>query len=86
MGKEAWKPMTLDDIRSGSGDGIIQEQSTRIAELEAENDRLRDGLSLIEQGAQFYGWAWCKAQARGHMLNLDFDDFPKTGKAETEPA
>jgi hypothetical protein len=63
MGETAWKPMTLDDIRSGSGDGIIREQSTRIAELEAEYDRLRvafhDAIRrplgvTPDSGAEFY--------------------------------
>jgi hypothetical protein len=62
----------------------VSEQSGRIADLEAEVSRLRIGLSTIHQGALTYGAAWCKAQARGTIFNLDFDAYPKTGRSETE--
>jgi hypothetical protein len=64
----------------------IRSEDARLAELEAEIVRLRNGLSLVMQGAHAYGAAWCKAQARSALFNLDFDAYPETGKPETEPA
>ena len=40
--------------------------------------RLRYALALIRDSD--YSNPWCKAQARGVLDGLDFDEFPETGK------
>ncbi len=65
---------------SGSASASLREQ-----ELEIENMRLRAGLRLIQEAGLVHGPAWCVAQARGHLLDLDYDAYPETGRPETEP-
>lgn len=49
--------------------------------LESENDRFRAGLQIIIDAGAIHGGAWCVAQARGYLHDLDFDEHPETGKA-----
>lgn len=49
--------------------------------MKAERDRLLTGLNLIAQAGILHGGAWCVAQAIGYRDNLDYNEFPKTGKA-----
>lgn len=53
--------------------------------LEGENERLRYGLRLIQEAGSVHGGAWCVAQAKGFLEDLDFDQYPETGKAPAQP-
>jgi transcription elongation GreA/GreB family factor len=48
--------------------------------MTAENERLRRGLQLVQEAGPIHGGAWCAAQAKGHLEDLDFDEWPETGK------
>lgn len=41
-----------------------------------EVKRLRHGLQLIVDAAIHHGAAWCVAQARGYLEDLDFNQYP----------
>jgi len=43
--------------------------------------QVRDNRHLIAQAGALHGGAWCVAQAIGYRDNLDFNEFPETGKA-----
>ncbi len=43
-----------------------------------ERNRFQATLELIRDSD--YANPWCKAQARGALNNLDFDEYPDTGK------
>jgi hypothetical protein len=62
------------------------EQSARIAELEVENLRLATGLKTIIRSGLGHGAAWCVAQARGYLEDLDFDAYPETGRPDGDVA
>jgi hypothetical protein len=54
--------------------------TTKLSEAENEIERLRAGLNIIAQAGTLHGAAWCVAQAIGYRDNLDFNEFPETGK------
>lgn len=56
------------------------EEANRMMAIVNERDRLRRGLSIIVESGAIYGAGWCVAQARGHLENLDFDQYPEDGK------
>jgi len=49
--------------------------------LRSENARLRAGLKIIIEAGATWGAGWCIAQARGHLEDLDVDQYPEPGKA-----
>jgi hypothetical protein len=55
-------------------------------EAQRERDRFKAGLEIIMEAGPIHGGVWCKAQARGHLLDLDYDHYPETGRPETEPS
>lgn len=56
-----------------------------IERLTKERNRYKAGLEIIQEAAPIHGGVWAKIQARGHLLDLDFDMWPETGRPETEP-
>lgn len=52
----------------------------RVEQIEAESARFRAGLEIIKEAGAIHGGAWCAAQARGYLEDLDFDMYPETGK------
>lgn len=68
---------SLESIIRRDRDHLIGE----VVRLRHENERLRTGLNVIAQAGTLYGGAWCVAQAIGYRDDLDFNEFPETGKA-----
>ena len=52
-----------------------------VVKLKEERDRFRAGLQIIIDAGAIHGGAWCVAQARGYLEDLDFDQYPNTGKS-----
>lgn len=50
-----------------------------------EVERLTRGLNIIIQAGALHGGAWCVAQALGHRDDLDFDEWPETGRPPINP-
>jgi len=73
--------------RQLDADGVMVGVSRQaIDETLFELERLRRGLQIIIDAGGVHGSAWCIAQARGHLEDLDFDSYPETGKPPvTEP-
>lgn len=46
--------------------------------------RILTGLNVIAQAGDLHGGVWCVAQAIGYRDDLDFDQYPETGKAPVE--
>ena len=85
MARDPVDHATLDALAlsaNPSGSAVAHQE---VEDLRLENQRLRAGLSLIVEAGMAHGPAWCVAQARGFLLDLDFDGYPETGRPETEP-
>jgi hypothetical protein len=59
---------------------MIGRMQREIDRLRVENARFKAGLQIIIEAGAAHGAGWCIAQARGHLEDLDFDQWPETGK------
>lgn len=80
--KNALRTLLNDAMRAGLGGGNdpIASILASHADLAEERDRFRAGLLIIKASGAVHGGAWCTAQARGYLEDLDFDMYPDAGK------
>jgi hypothetical protein len=80
--QEAMIDLEGRNCRGGFHDGELDDLIPGWREEVSEIRRLRNGLNIIAQAGTVHGAAWCVAQAYGYLNDLDFDQYPETGKPQ----